>query len=136
MNTRLRVTLAIVVLYSLAGMHGHAIQSGPGANAGDAACSQCHSRIVATFSKTAMAHASGPASQGPITGSFMHQQSGVAYRVYEDGGKLWLDFKRTSAPALEGRRELLYYIGSGRLKGRTYLSEVGGFLFESPINWL
>lgn len=135
MNPRLGLILAIAILYSLSGLRGRAIQSSSGANAGEAACSQCHSAIVASYSNTAMAHASGPASQSPITGSFVHQQSGVAYRVYEEGGKLWLEFKRANAPALDGRRELLYYIGSGRLKGRTYLSEVGGFLFESPINW-
>jgi len=82
-----------------------------------------------------MAHASGPASENPIVGSFAHKQSGVAYRVYQDGGKLWLEFSRSGVPNLEGKRELLYYIGSARLKGRTYLYKANGFLFESPINW-
>ena len=29
---------------------------------------------------------------------------------------------------------MLYYIGSGR-RGRSYLFETDGFLFESPVNW-
>ncbi len=33
-----------------------------------------------------------------------------------------------------GKRELLYYIGSGR-RGLSYLFETDGFLFESPVNW-
>jgi predicted CXXCH cytochrome family protein len=99
------------------------------------ACAGCHSGIVNSYEKTAMAHASGSAAEGPITGSFVHAQSGVSYRVYQEKGKLWLDFNRSSDPKLEGRKELLYYIGSGRLKGRTYLFLQDGFLFESPINW-
>ncbi len=37
-------------------------------------------------------------------------------------------------PEMRGKRELLYYIGSGR-RGRSYLFETDGFLFESPVNW-
>ena len=82
-----------------------------------------------------MCRASGPASQDPITGTFLHKQSGVSYRVYQADGKLWLEYSRAADPRLHGKRELLYYIGSGKLKGRTYLFETGGFLFEPPINW-
>ncbi len=35
---------------------------------------------------------------------------------------------------MRGKRELLYYIGSGR-RGLSYLFARNGFLFESPINW-
>src|SRR5689334_8440782 len=101
----------------------------------DAVCSRCHSEIVAKYAKTAMAHASGSASDGPMEGEYFHKPSKVDYRLQETGGKLWLDFNRNDGQKLEGKRELLYYIGSGQLKGRTYLFEVGGFLFESPINW-
>jgi predicted CXXCH cytochrome family protein len=98
-------------------------------------CASCHSQIIASYAKTAMAHASGLATEDPITGSFVHQQSGISYRVYQASGKLWLEFNRSTDPKLQGRKELLYYIGSGRLKGRTYLFNQDGFLFESPINW-
>ena len=37
-------------------------------------------------------------------------------------------------PSLSGRRELIYYLGSG-LRGRTYLFEQDGYWFEAPINW-
>jgi len=43
-----------------------------------------------------------------------------------------VDLPRDSG--VQGKRELLYFIGSGR-RGRTYLFETDGFLFESPINW-
>ena len=92
-----------------------------------------------------MANASGPAAAGFIPADFYHAASGVHYRIYEDGGKVWLSFERPAQvpesnpgaphpPALSGRRELLYYLGSG-LRGRTYLFETEGYWFESPINW-
>ena len=101
----------------------------------DSLCSHCHSGITSAYSRTAMAQASGLASEKPIEGEFFHKKSKVEYRVNKQGDKLWLDFGRALGPKLDGRRELLYYIGSGTLKGRTYLFDVDGFLFESPINW-
>jgi predicted CXXCH cytochrome family protein len=81
-----------------------------------------------------MANASGPASQGVIAGNFEHKPSGIRYQVTADNGHVWLTFERPSDPPLQGKRELLYFIGSGG-RGRSYLFSVDGFLFESPINW-
>ncbi len=69
-----------------------------------------------------------------IPTDFWHRESGVHYRVYADDGRAWLSFDRKSEPSLQGKHELLYYIGSGR-RGLTYLFAVDGFVFESPINW-
>ena len=98
------------------------------------ACSGCHSGIYASYQKTAMARASGPAIQGLISGEFVHAASGVHYRVYADKGAAWLAYERPGDPSVHGTRELLYFIGSGR-RGRTYLFSDDGFVFESPINW-
>jgi hypothetical protein len=81
-----------------------------------------------------MAHASGPALDGLIPADFVHQKSGVHYRIYAEDGKVWLSFERANDPSVWSRRQLLYYIGSGR-RGRTYLFGMDGFLFESPVNW-
>ena len=81
-----------------------------------------------------MAQASGPAIANFFPADFVHQKSGVHYRIYSDQGKVWLSFERPSDPTVRGKRELLYYVGSGR-RGRTYLFAVDGFLFESPVNW-
>ena len=81
-----------------------------------------------------MATASGRASDGLMTGEFLHQKSDVRYRVYAKDDRIWMSYVRDSEPAIRGQRELLDYIGSGR-KGRSYLFSVQGFLFESPINW-
>jgi len=81
-----------------------------------------------------MAHASGPAADNLIPADFVHQKSAVHFRIYADGGKVWLNFERPNDAQVRGKRELLYYIGSGR-RGRSYLFAVDGFLFESPVNW-
>lgn len=106
----------------------------------DAACAGCHRAIYDRYEKTPMANASGKAADGIIPADFIHAPSGVHYRVYEEDGKVWLSYSRTTnagAPnpvPLNGRRELVYYLGSG-LRGRTYLFEQEGYWFEAPINW-
>jgi tetratricopeptide (TPR) repeat protein len=101
---------------------------------GSEACSGCHSEIYKSYVKTVMATASGAASDGLITGEFIHKPSGVHYRVYKQGDHAWMSYERGSESGFRGQRELLYFIGSGR-KGRSYLFSERGFLFETPINW-
>jgi len=65
-----------------------------------------------------MARASGPALENLIPPDFVHQKSGVHYRIYAEGGKVWLSFERPNDPEVRGKRQLLYYIGSGRRWGK------------------
>ena len=102
--------------------------------AGNEACARCHSAIYESYQKTSMAHASGPAIDALTPAEFTHKESGIHYRIYGENGRAWLGFDRPGDPAVQGKRELLYYIGSGR-RGRSYLFETDGFLFESPVNW-
>jgi len=81
-----------------------------------------------------MAQASGSAMDNLSPADFVHQKSGVHYRIYADGGKVWLSFERPNDASVRGKRELIYSIGSGR-RGRSYLFAEDGFLFESPVNW-
>lgn len=101
---------------------------------GDQACQQCHASIYESFLKTAMAKDSGPAIGNLIPGDFNDAASHVHYRVFEESGHAWLGFDREGTYALHDRRELLYFIGSGR-RGRTYIFSKEGFFFEAPINW-
>lgn len=101
---------------------------------GNEACARCHASIYETFKHTPMAHASGPATENLMPADFTHAKSGVHYRIQAEGGAAWLSFDRPGDPAITGKRELLYFIGSGH-RGRTYLFDVDGFLFESPVNW-
>jgi mono/diheme cytochrome c family protein len=53
---------------------------------GNESCGGCHGEIYKSYLSTAMARASGPATQNLITGKFHHQPSGVRYRVYQEDG--------------------------------------------------
>ncbi len=103
----------------------------------DAACAGCHAAIYATYERTAMARGSGAAADGLIPGSFHHRSSGVTYRVLSHHRRAWMSFSRPEGegkPALEGERELLYFVGSGK-RGRTFLYEQAGQWFELPVNF-
>jgi Tfp pilus assembly protein PilF len=101
---------------------------------GNQACARCHAAIYESYSRTPMAHASGPALENLIPSDFAHDKSGVHYRIYSENNIAWLSFDRPGDPAVTGKRQLLYSIGSGR-RGRSYLFAVDGFVFESPVNW-
>lgn len=110
------------------------IQIAPSDFVGNQACARCHASIYESYSRTPMAHASGPASENLIPADFTHSNSGVHYRIYSERSAVWLAFERAGDPAISGKRQLLYSIGSGR-RGRTYLFAVDDFFFESPVNW-
>jgi Tfp pilus assembly protein PilF len=101
---------------------------------GNQACAGCHGVIFQSYERTPMARASGPAIENVIPADFVHAPSGVHYRVFSESNRVWLSFERPGDPAVRGKRQLLYYIGSGR-RGLTYLFAQDGFLFESPVNW-
>jgi hypothetical protein len=81
-----------------------------------------------------MARASGRAIENVIPADFVHSKSGLHFRIHAEANHVWLDFDRPNDSAVRGKRELLYYIGSGR-RGLSYLFAQNGFLFESPVNW-
>ncbi|MGI4827737.1 MAG: tetratricopeptide repeat protein [Janthinobacterium lividum] len=114
-----------------------AIQVPPPLHRPDAVCANCHAAIYKSYEQTTMARGSGLATEGLIPGDFTHEQSGVTYRIYARNGRTWMSFTRpssSSADALSGERELLYFVGSGT-HGRTYLYQAAGEWFELPVNF-
>jgi hypothetical protein len=101
---------------------------------GNEACAGCHAAIYQSYMQTPMARASGPAIENFVPADFFHPSSGVQYRIYSGAGHVWLSFERPDDPGVRGKRELPYYIGSGR-RGLSYLFAQDRFLFESPVNW-
>lgn len=101
-------------------------------------CAECHADEFASHRETGMGRSATPVfeSEEPPDAIVDHQLSGRRYEVVREGGKLrqreWL----IAAPrdVLLGDYELTYRIGSGR-HARTFLTEVDGFLVESPITW-
>jgi predicted CXXCH cytochrome family protein len=143
--SRLPVLLGIGILCLAAGLalsRGDYVSASQLPSDPGAACASCHRDIYERYRKTPMANASGAAVDGVIPADFYHAPSGVHYKVFAESGRVWLTYMRENAPPahepngheLNGRDELLYYIGSGR-RGRTYLFERQGYWFESPINW-
>jgi hypothetical protein len=102
--------------------------------AGDEKCAGCHDAAYRSYARTPMARASGPAIENIIPADFVHGASAVHYRIYSEDNRVWLSFDRPGDASVSGKRELLYYIGSGR-RGLSYLFAQDGFLFESPVNW-
>jgi Flp pilus assembly protein TadD len=100
---------------------------------GNRACRPCHQAIYESYSRTAMARTSGPAFP-PLEGSFEHLQSGVSYRVYREGQTAMLSYERAGSSPLHGTQALRYYVGSNT-RGRTFLFDIDGFLYQAPINY-
>lgn len=101
----------------------------------DAVCASCHRAIYERYRTTPMGNASGMATEGFLPADFTHSVSGVHYKIDQEQGRVWLHFDRDDpARLLSGKRELRYFIGSGK-RGRTYLFEERGYWFEAPINW-
>jgi Tfp pilus assembly protein PilF len=101
---------------------------------GNQACASCHKALYDTFGRTAMARTSGPAPANVIEGTFHHGASGVSYRVYREGESAYLSYERPGSSALHGRQGLKYFVGSNT-RGRTFLFDIDGFLYQSPINY-
>ena len=131
---RLSPAIAASLLMVLVARPSLAQGSAVSHDAGSEACSSCHEEIYNSYSKTAMAKASGPAADGLVTGEFSHKPSGIRYSVYQKDGRTWMSYEREKESGFHGQRELLYFLGSG-VKGRSYIFPVQGFLFETPINW-
>jgi Tfp pilus assembly protein PilF len=98
------------------------------------ACQTCHREIYESYARTPMARTSGLARPNLIEGAFRHERSGVQYRVFADGDKAYLAYERPGDPAMRGRQELEYSVGSNT-RGRTFLFEIEGLLYQSPINY-
>ncbi len=106
--------------------------------AGSKACAACHSAIYKSYFATPMAVSSGRPGEGGFRESldrakFLHERSGVEYRVSREANQMALEFTRTGGE-LSGKRKLDFFVGSGAA-GRSYLTSINGFLFQSPVSY-
>jgi predicted CXXCH cytochrome family protein len=110
---------------------------------GDAVCAKCHARVAAAYAEHPMSRSLAPVGQmRPV-----ERYDAVARNPFESGG-----FRFEVARAgdrmthRESRRDphggapvrlesdVHFAVGSG-VRGRTYLTERDGCLFQSPISW-
>jgi predicted CXXCH cytochrome family protein len=101
---------------------------------GNQACTPCHAEIYRSYSNTGMARSSGSAKtelprENTDRAQFSHGDA--QYSVRSDAKSLVLTIQEGDAKA---SRQLDYFIGSGHT-GRSYASDVDGFLFESPVSY-
>src|SRR4051812_37171023 len=88
--------------------------------AGSQQCRGCHTVIADTYSRTPMAHSSGPVDSIPDA---EFTAAGQRYRI--TGNRLVFD---------QGSAPLHYFVGSNA-NGRSYLFQREGYLFELPVTW-
>ena len=106
---------------------------------GTAACAACHPNNEASYRLTphSRALADIDLAREPADGAFDHPLSGRSYHVYRKDGKLHHEEVVRTEDGREIARldhPIRYVIGSGHFT-RSYLVEVDGFLYESPITW-
>lgn len=105
---------------------------------GIAACAQCHPAEFESYQRTQHSRslADIDLTREPPDGAFFHAPSQRSYRVVRDRGQLW---HRESIKLEESELVLAEYpmrlaFGSGT-HTRSYVTEIDGFLIESPITW-
>jgi hypothetical protein len=110
---------------------------------GDARCADCHEDKVRTFSRHPMGRSLVPTAAllSPQPDDSRHHNPfealGRRFWVEREGDRLWHgQGPREGAPdaALQRKTEVHYIIGSGA-RGRSYLTNHDGYLFQTPISW-
>src|SRR5437763_89489 len=109
-----------------------------GQEVGSKVCGGCHNEIYRKYSATSMARSSGKTGSGEFRENFARADFrdgglGAAYRISPAAEGYRLQFSREDSGA-RGERLLEWFIGSGRV-GRSYVSALDGFLFQSPVSY-
>jgi len=139
-GTAVSAVLAVTLIAPAAAHHLAGFAQPPPASdtrsdfVGNDACRPCHSAIVTSYERTAMAQTSGPARGHVVAGTFTHPSSGIRYTISEDQDGAALTYQSVHDKDGSGRVALDYYVGSNT-RGRTYLFAIDGFLFQSPVNY-
>jgi hypothetical protein len=110
---------------------------------GDDACKGCHDDILLKYQHHPMAHASaaiaeiinseklGPARHNPF------EVDSERFLVERQGQRMWHREERLDAhrvPLWHFDREVHFVIGSGA-RGRSYVTNHDGYLFQAPVSW-
>ena len=109
-----------------------------GTYVGNDRCIECHSEEHENYIHTGMGQSFDDIdlAHEPPEGEVVHELSHRTYRVYHKDGQMF----HQELAAVNGVDQVLgdylvrYVIGSGH-HSRSYLVELEGFLFESPVTW-
>ena len=110
---------------------------------GDEACIRCHREMAESYHKHPMAHSLAPVAQADAVERFdtgahnPFDAQGFRYEIERLDHRIGHTEKRLNAKGNvvdELKAEVQYALGSG-IRGRSYLVERQGFLFQSPASW-
>ena len=109
---------------------------------GDAKCAGCHADLAASYAHHPMGRSLAPVGEASPIEQYTPEHhnpftaSGLWYAVRRDGDRVthreWAG--PAARPTAEVTEPVHYAVGSGS-KGRSYLVERDGYLFQSPITW-
>ncbi len=105
---------------------------------GNDRCIECHAEEHENYIHTGMGQSLGDIdlSGEPPEGEVLHELSQRNYRIYHKDGQMF----HQELAMVDGREQVMgdhpvrYVIGSGH-HSRSYLVELEGFLYESPVTW-
>jgi hypothetical protein len=106
---------------------------------GDDACADCHPSISKSFHLHPMGRSLAPISTASVIERFAAENhnpfeaSGFVYRAARQNERI-VHSESIKGGGVESRAEMAYAVGSGR-RGRSYLIDHDGFLFQSPVSW-
>jgi tetratricopeptide (TPR) repeat protein len=110
---------------------------------GDQVCAGCHAAAAESYRKHPMSRSVAPVSEAIRAGRYgpgvlaSFEAQGLRYRVERRGRRLFHEEACCNAadkPVASIEAEVQFVLGSGT-RGRTYLVNRDGYLFESPISW-
>ncbi len=106
---------------------------------GSEACIECHAGEHDSYLHTTHSRALSrvDVDQQPPDAELTHELSGRSYRIYREDGQLrHREFLKSpdGTELVLSDHPMMYAIGSGN-HSRSYLLEIDGFLFESPLTW-
>ncbi len=110
---------------------------------GDEACAACHLDIAEAYRKHPMGQSFAPVAQRADRDRYDESahnpftQFGTQFQVRRDGDRVVHQARRKADDGrtlFETEAEAAYVLGSGT-RGRSYLVERDGYLFQSPISW-
>jgi hypothetical protein len=106
---------------------------------GDAACADCHADVVASYQQHPMGRSLAPIAAATAVERYeaeVHnpfEAGGLRYRAEKRGERVF-HWETAVVGGAEAEVEIAFAVGSGR-RGRSYLVEHDGYLFQSPITW-
>jgi hypothetical protein len=108
---------------------------------GSQVCAECHQELHESFSQHPRANSMFTASEAPDNENFAEARfrapGNREYRVERRNGRVFHHetmFDKNGKPIYDMAREVSHVLGSGR-RGRSYLIEEAGYLYQSPISW-